>query len=240
MTVLFFPDAADGCVVEAFVDPEAANGSEAVQLGPEILDFSFQLGSDQDSEGPCLLEAEELRDLASFGFVEQDQLSLVFDRQGDHLGLAVVKILLQGRQERLIGSGPDLDPAFPERRFDLFDAWPAEALLDDFLPDGLRDRQSAVEVFEQTEPTMAERWMRLEESQMTMRVAKVVLKVRIRVVARDVAVGQNLLELPACHPGKDPSLPQREHSPLIERQGQLLADFGLDLRRGQLHRVDNL
>jgi hypothetical protein len=55
------------------------------------------------------------------------QLSLVLDRQGDHLGFAVIKILLQGCQERLIGGGSDLNPALPNCRFDLFDALTTEA-----------------------------------------------------------------------------------------------------------------
>src|SRR3954452_17200639 len=82
--------------------------------------------------------------------------------------------------------------------------------------------------------------MRLEESQMTMRVAEVVLEVRIRVVAGDAAVCQELLELPAGHPGKNARLSQRKHTPLVERQGQLLSELGLDLCGRQLHRIDNL
>jgi hypothetical protein len=82
--------------------------------------------------------------------------------------------------------------------------------------------------------------MRLEESQMTMGIAEVVLEVRVRVVAWDAAVCQEILELPVGHPGKNARLSQRKHASPIERQGELFPQLGLNLRGRQLHRIDNL
>lgn len=87
---------------------------------------------------------------------------------------------------------------------------------------------------------MTERWIRGEESQITMGELEVLCKIRFRVMARDLPLAKELLELPAAHLRQDSCFPQGEDPAVVERQGEFLAKLSFHLRRRQLDSIQNL